>query len=67
MIALFNKIYKKTILSTQIPKNVEMIYNRLCKNINNQLGNPEFTGFWPAAFPKGCCQGYNPKTNTCAK
>ena len=60
-----NELYKKTIQSTIDPKNVEMLYKNLCDNVKNQPGNPNFTGFWPAAFKEGCCPGYNPKTNTC--
>ena len=60
-----NKLYKKTILSTKDPKNVDLLYKKLCDNVKNQPGNPEFTGYWPAAFKEGCCAGYNPKTNTC--
>lgn len=60
-----HQLYKKTILSTQNPRNVAELYKKLCDNVKNQSGNPAFTGFWPAAFPEGCCSGYNPKTNTC--
>ena len=60
-----NKLYKSTILSTKDSNNVKDLYNKLCYNIENQSGNPEFTGFWPAAFSEGCCPGYNPTTNTC--
>ena len=60
-----NKLYKETILSTQNPKNVETLYKKLCDNVKRQSGNPNFTGFWPAAFKEGCCSGYNPQTNSC--
>ena len=60
-----NKLYKQTIVSTQDPKQVEKIYSALCDNIRNQTGNSGWTGYWPAAFPEGCCKGYNPETNTC--
>jgi hypothetical protein len=60
-----NGIYKKTILSTSAPQEVERIYNSLCANIANQSGNINVTGFWPAAFPEGCCPGYDAVSNTC--
>ena len=60
-----NKLYKQTIVSTQDPKQVEKLYTALCDNVSNQPGNPKWTGYWPAAFPEGCCPGYNPNTNTC--
>mgnify|MGYP001059045026 CR=1 FL=1 len=61
-----NKIYKQTILSTKDAQAVNNLYNKLCNNVKTQKGNPQFTGFWPAAFPEGCCDGYNLNTNTCA-
>ena len=62
-----NETYKKTILSTQKPHEITKLYNKLCHNIKTQPGNPNLTGFWPAAFPKGCCPGYNSISNTCGK
>ena len=62
-----NKIYKKTILSTKNPTQVKKLYSKLCHNVETQSGNPKFTGFWPAAFPEGCCGGYDPTTNTCGE
>jgi len=59
------ELYKQTIISTKNPETVKELYNKLCQNVDNQPGNPNFTGFWPAAFPEGCCDGYNPNTNTC--
>ena len=61
------KLYGKTISSTVNPQNVEIYYNRLCKYLKDQPGNPEWTGFYPLAFPEGCCKGYDPKNNTCGE
>lgn len=61
------KLYKKTILSTVSSQNVEIYYNKLCKLLKSQTGNPKWSGYFPLAFPEGCCKGYNPVTNSCDK
>ncbi len=60
-----NKLYEKTIISTGNPQNVQIYYERLCKYISDQPGNKKWTGFFPVAFPKGCCKGYDPNLNKC--
>tara|TARA_B100000963_G_scaffold361894_1_gene400620 strand:- start:5173 stop:5997 length:825 start_codon:yes stop_codon:yes gene_type:complete len=62
-----DKLYGKTITSTANPQNVEIYYNKLCKYLKDQPGNPNWTGFYPLAFPEGCCEGYDPENNTCGK
>ena len=47
-----DKLYGKTITSTANPQNVEIYYNKLCKYLKDQPGNPNWTGFYPLAFPK---------------
>lgn len=58
-------LYKKTIVSTLSESNVHMYYKKLCEHLKNQPGNPKWTGYFPLAFPEGCCKGYNPKKNKC--
>ena len=62
-----NQLYKKTIESTAQPQAVQIMYRRLCKLLKNQPGNPNWTGFFPAAFPKGCggsMEGFREGENT---
>jgi hypothetical protein len=59
------KLYKKTIVSTVSSQNVQIYYDKLCDSLKNQPGNPKWSGYFPLAFPEGCCQGYNPKLNEC--
>ena len=59
------KLYKKTIVSTSDSQNVQIYYTRLCKYIKDQPGNPKWTGFFPLAFPEGCCEGYDAVLNKC--
>ena len=60
-----NELYKKTIESTVSAQNVELYYNKLCKLLKNQPGNPDWTGYYTLAFPDGCCDGYDPHSNKC--
>ena len=62
-----NKLYGETITSTINSQNVQKYYNKLCEALENQPGNPKWTGFFPLAFPEGCCQGYDPVLNTCGE
>ena len=59
------KLYAEVITSLQNPQNVAIYYEKLCENLDKQPGNPEWSGFYPLAFSEGCCDGYNPETNTC--
>ena len=60
-----NKLYGKTIKSTIDSQNVQIYYDKICEYLENQPGNPEWTGYFPLAFPEGCCDGYDPINNTC--
>tara|TARA_B100000575_G_C23119980_1_gene647961 strand:- start:848 stop:1615 length:768 start_codon:yes stop_codon:yes gene_type:complete len=60
-------LYKKVILSLQNKQNVEIYYKKLCKALEEQPGNPNWSGYFGLAFPEGCCAGYDPNKNTCGK
>ena len=62
-----NKLYAKAINSIGNKQNVEIYYKRLCKALEEQPGNPNWSGYFGLAFPEGCCDGYNPDKNTCGK
>ena len=64
---LNNELYKETIISTRNSQNVEIYKNKLCEYLNKQKGDSNWTGYFPLAFPKGCCPGYDPEKNTCAE
>jgi hypothetical protein len=59
------KLYKETIMSTRNSQNVEIYRNKLCEYLKIQSGDSNWTGYFPLAFPEGCCEGYNPLKNTC--
>jgi hypothetical protein len=61
------KMYAETITSTISSQNVQIYYTKLCEALENQPGNPEWTGFFPLAFPEGCCEGYDSVLNTCGE
>jgi len=61
------KLYKSVIVSLQNKQNVALYYKILCKSLKEQPGNPEWSGYYPLAFPEGCCPGYDPDNNTCGK
>ena len=46
-------------------KVLSMYYDKLVENVNKQPGNPNLVGYFSLANPKGCCKGYNIKTNKC--
>ena len=59
------KMYTSVIVSLQNKQNVALYYKKLCKSLEEQPGNPEWSGYYPLAFPEGCCPGYNPELNKC--
>tara|TARA_B100000900_G_scaffold211369_1_gene179154 strand:- start:89 stop:901 length:813 start_codon:yes stop_codon:yes gene_type:complete len=61
------KLYKSVIVSLQNKQNVALYYKKLCKSLEEQPGNPEWSGYYPLAFPEGCCPGYDPNLNKCGK
>jgi len=62
-----NKSYVNHINSLSNPQNEAIYLTRLKANLNNQPGNKEWSGFFPLAFPEGCCDGYDPVENTCSE
>lgn len=60
-----DKLYKQVIESLSSPENTEIYYRKLCQNLKEQPGNPNWTGYFHLSFPEGCCPGYNPELNTC--
>jgi len=62
-----NELYTEAINSLSNPQNVQVYLNKLNDYLNNQPGNKEWSGFFPLAFPEGCCDGYDPVENTCSE
>lgn len=62
-----NKLYSKAINSIGNKQNVEIYYKKLCKELEEQPGNPNWSGYFGLAFSEGCCDGYDPNKNTCGK
>lgn len=49
------KLYQKHLTSTfKDPRNTVELYHELCKNLKTQLGDPESSGYWKAAFNEKC-------------
>lgn len=47
-------MYGKWIKSTTDADATKKLYDLLCHNVQNQIGNPKSDGYWPLAFPEGC-------------
>tara|TARA_Y100000590_G_scaffold384433_1_gene455810 strand:+ start:11712 stop:12500 length:789 start_codon:yes stop_codon:yes gene_type:complete len=62
-----NKLYAQAINSLSNPQNTALYLEILTNNLNEQPGNSEWSGFFPLAFPEGCCDGYDPVENTCSE
>lgn len=58
-------MYKQAIVSTRDPQNVQFMLDQLCAEMQNQPGQPEWSGVFRLAFKDGCCKNYNPKLNSC--
>ena len=61
------KLYKEVILSLRNKQNVALYYDILCTNLKEQPGDPNWSGYYPLAFPEGCCPGYDPEKNKCGE
>jgi len=61
------KSYVAHITSLSNPQNKAIYLETLKANLNNQPGNKGWSGFFPLAFPEGCCDGYDPVENTCSE
>ena len=59
------QLYTQAILSTPSPQSVQYYLDELCSALQNQPGDPRWSGVFRRAFPDGCCANYNPELNTC--
>ena len=60
-----NKLYAQAIKSITDNQNVQIYYDKICEFLENQPGNPNWSGYFPLAFPEGCCDGYDSELNSC--